>query len=92
MMKASLNFLGLAATLAWAATMSVAAAEPAGPALQAAAPKCSAPADLTRLQMPLKRMAQHVAGGQPLTIIAMGSSSTFGAGASSPEQIGRAHV
>jgi lysophospholipase L1-like esterase len=85
-MKASLKVFGLAATLAWAATISVAPAEPAGPELQAVAAKCSAPADLTRLPLPLKRMSQHVAGGQPLTIVAMGSSSTFGAGASSPER------
>ena len=84
-MKASLKFFVLAAALAWAA-MSVAAAEPAGPELQAAAAKCSAPADLARLQLPLKRVAQHMSAGQPLTIVAMGSSSTFGAGASSPER------
>ena len=32
-------------------------------------------------------MAQRIAGGQPLTIVAIGSSSTFGAGASSPDHI-----
>jgi hypothetical protein len=34
--------------------------------------------------MPLKRTAQRIAGGLPLTIVAVGSSSTSGAGASSP--------
>jgi acyl-CoA thioesterase-1 len=48
------------------------------------APTCSAPADLVRLAYPLKRMAQHVAGGQAVRIVAIGSSSTAGAGASSP--------
>jgi lysophospholipase L1-like esterase len=47
-------------------------------------PACNAPSELTRLDHPLKRMAQHVAGGLPLTIVAIGSSSTAGAGASSP--------
>jgi lysophospholipase L1-like esterase len=49
-----------------------------------AAASCSAPADLVRLVNPLKRVAQRVAAGQPLTIVAIGSSSTAGAGASSP--------
>jgi lysophospholipase L1-like esterase len=43
-----------------------------------------APADLDRLANPLKRVAQRIAGGLPLTIVAIGSSSTAGAGASSP--------
>jgi len=52
----------------------------------AAAPACTAPSDLTRLIHPLKRVSQHVAAGQPVTIVAIGSSSTFGAGASSPDK------
>jgi lysophospholipase L1-like esterase len=47
-------------------------------------PACVGPADLARLDMPLKRTAQRIAGGLPLTIVAIGSSSTSGAGASSP--------
>src|SRR5438046_3174947 len=46
--------------------------------------ECSAPLDLTRLEHPLKRMAQHFAAGLPVKIVAIGSSSTAGAGASSP--------
>jgi acyl-CoA thioesterase-1 len=53
-------------------------------ALQAAAVPCNAPADLVRLINPLKHVAQRVAAGKPLTIVAIGSSSTAGAGASSP--------
>ena len=49
-----------------------------------AAASCNAPADLVRLVNPLKRVAQRIAGGQSLTIVAIGSSSTAGAGASSP--------
>jgi lysophospholipase L1-like esterase len=48
------------------------------------AASCNAPADLVRLVNPLKRVAQRIADGQALTIVAIGSSSTAGAGASSP--------
>jgi acyl-CoA thioesterase I len=51
---------------------------------QAAATTCSAPRDLLWLQAPLPRTAQRVAAHQPLTIVAIGSSSTEGIGASSP--------
>jgi acyl-CoA thioesterase-1 len=39
---------------------------------------------LARLARPLVRMARRVAAGQPVTIMALGSSSTAGAGASGP--------
>jgi acyl-CoA thioesterase I len=45
---------------------------------------CKAPRDLMRLAQPLPRTAEHLAKHEPLTIVALGSSSTFGAGASSP--------
>jgi len=44
---------------------------------------CGAPKELTRLTQPLPRTAERLAKGLPLTIVAIGSSSTFGAGASS---------
>jgi lysophospholipase L1-like esterase len=44
---------------------------------------CVAPAELTRLDMPLNRTGQHFLAGEPIKIVAIGSSSTFGAGASS---------
>jgi acyl-CoA thioesterase I len=44
---------------------------------------CTSPAALTRLEHPLVRTAQRLASGRPLTIVAIGSSSTAGAGASS---------
>jgi lysophospholipase L1-like esterase len=47
----------------------------------AQAPVCAGPAD--RLEHPLRRVAQRLATGQSLTIVAIGSSSTSGAGASS---------
>ena len=45
---------------------------------------CSAPAELTHLNYSLNRLAQKVLARQALTIVAIGSSSTFGQGASSP--------
>src|SRR4051794_38239089 len=47
-------------------------------------PNCTAPSELTRLDYPLKRVSQKVSAGQPIKIVAIGSSSTAGAGASSP--------
>lgn len=49
-----------------------------------AAPTCATPLDLTRLANPLQHLAQKIAVGDPITIVAIGSSSTSGAGASSP--------
>jgi acyl-CoA thioesterase-1 len=89
----------LTVAVAGAAVLSLAAAEPQettsqgttpqGTTLQAVAPQipaaaCSAPSELTRLPLRLKRMANRIAAGQSLTIVAIGSSSTFGAGASAP--------
>jgi acyl-CoA thioesterase I len=45
---------------------------------------CRAPTRLTRLDHPLRQTARRLASGQPLVIVAIGSSSTAGAGASSP--------
>jgi acyl-CoA thioesterase I len=47
------------------------------------APQCAASADLTRFALPLSHVAQRVAVGEPIKIVAIGSSSTAGAGASS---------
>jgi acyl-CoA thioesterase I len=47
-------------------------------------PICAAPAEITRLTYTLPRTASRFAAGEPLTIVAIGSSSTGGAGASSP--------
>src|ERR1700719_3738121 len=46
---------------------------------------CSAPTEFTRFDRPLVRTARRLASGEPLTIVAIGSSSTAGAGASSPD-------
>ncbi|RAI35376.1 hypothetical protein CH338_19340 [Rhodoplanes elegans] len=61
---------------------------PFGLALPAAAsdgaPPCRSQSDLTRFADRLTRTAQKIARRQPLTIVALGSSSTAGAGASGP--------
>jgi len=49
----------------------------------AQAPACTAPTELTRLDQPLRRLAQRIATRQSITIVAIGSSSTTGAGATS---------
>jgi acyl-CoA thioesterase I len=59
-----------------------------GPALTgplATAVTCSAPADLARLDRALDRTTRRLAAGLPITIVAIGSSSTAGAGASTPD-------
>jgi lysophospholipase L1-like esterase len=57
-----------------------AAARPA----PAPAPECSAPPQLTKFTHRLPRLADRVAQRAPITIVAIGSSSTAGTGASSP--------
>jgi acyl-CoA thioesterase-1 len=47
-------------------------------------PKCGVVPDLARLELPLNRVAFRLSGGLPLRVVAVGSSSTAGAGASSP--------
>jgi acyl-CoA thioesterase-1 len=73
---------GAVLTMAAAAAVPVSAEEPAPQQTQ---PSCTAPAELTRIDHPLPRTARRLAAGQPIKIVAIGSSSTFGAGASSPE-------
>jgi acyl-CoA thioesterase-1 len=58
------------------------------PALRARAespaPACTVPTDLFRFDRALPRTARQIAFGGPLTVVALGSSSTAGFGASSP--------
>jgi len=61
----------------------VAAAAVGSVTAQSAAPTCVAPPGFARFDIPLKRIAERISAHQSLTIIAVGSSSTFGAGASS---------
>jgi acyl-CoA thioesterase-1 len=57
---------------------------PAPARAQANPPPCNISSDLTRLAHPLTRVSNRLGAGQPITIVAIGSSSTAGAGASSP--------
>jgi acyl-CoA thioesterase I len=53
-------------------------------AARAADRLCEDPINLTRLDRPLLHVGQRLAAREPITIVAIGSSSTAGAGASSP--------
>jgi lysophospholipase L1-like esterase len=78
--------LSLASALAFsvpAAAQQPALAAPAA-AASAAVPACGGPADLFRFDDPLERVVGLVGKGQPVKIVTIGSSSTAGAGASSP--------
>jgi lysophospholipase L1-like esterase len=59
-------------------------ASPSGERAGSGEIECRAPARLTRLEHPLRRTARRLASGQALVVVAIGSSSTAGAGASSP--------
>jgi acyl-CoA thioesterase-1 len=60
----------------------VAAVSPSAPSA-APTPTCTVAADQARLDLPLSRVAFRLASGLPIKIVAIGSSSTYGAGASS---------
>lgn len=60
------------------------AAFPAVPRAENATPTCDAPFSMIRFTNPLTRVAEVLKSGKPITIVAIGSSSTAGSGASSP--------
>ncbi|MBX9777529.1 MAG: SGNH/GDSL hydrolase family protein [Xanthobacteraceae bacterium] len=66
-----------------AVVMAPAARPPAAPATPAT-PNCVIPPDFARFDRPLPRTQRRLLAGQPMKIVAIGSSSTFGAGASKP--------
>jgi lysophospholipase L1-like esterase len=55
----------------------------ADPTASAASPNCAAPTALSAIMAPLDRSASRIEADKPLTIVAMGSSSTVGIGATS---------
>jgi acyl-CoA thioesterase I len=61
-----------------------AALNPAGAPIMPGPVACRAPSQLSHLDHPLLRTARRLATGESLVIVAIGSSSTAGAGASSP--------
>ncbi len=72
------------AVAAFAVAIACAPAHAEDASKAAAKPNCTAPSELTRLDYTLKRLSQKISAGQPIKIVAVGSSSTAGAGASSP--------
>jgi len=58
---------------------------PGAPTAEAGRDRCGAPASLTALVDPLPHTALRLAAGKRLTIVALGSSSTYGTGATKPE-------
>ena len=74
------RFCAALALAAAAATTMAVLASAQGPAKPVA---CSAPAGLAHFARPLSRTARLLAAGKPIKIVAIGSSSTAGAGASS---------
>jgi lysophospholipase L1-like esterase len=46
--------------------------------------RCAVPPNFARFDRPLRRTARQLAAGRPIRIVAVGSSSTYGAGASKP--------
>ena len=53
-------------------------------AARAETPRCNAPLNTIRFANPLMHLSHKLISGEPVTIVAMGSSSTQGVGASSP--------
>lgn len=76
--------LSRTSALALASVLACFAANPAAAA--PSIPGCLAPAALSTFKKPLPHFLKQLAGDGPLTIVALGSSSTFGLGASSPQQ------
>jgi lysophospholipase L1-like esterase len=77
--------------LGLAAAASITAVAAIAPSRAQEAPKslsksysCNAPDELVRLDHPLKRVGVRLSAGLPIKIVAIGSSSTAGAGASAP--------
>lgn len=67
-----------------AATSSAATSSPVTAPGTNAAPRCVIPPRVARFDLPLYRTGRALAAGRPIKIVAIGSSSTSGAGASKP--------
>jgi lysophospholipase L1-like esterase len=75
----------LSAMKAIAAALLIAPLAPLSAQADGPAIPCRVKAELVRLTHPLQHVARKISAGTPLTIVAIGSSSTAGAGASKPE-------
>jgi acyl-CoA thioesterase-1 len=86
---AAIAAVGLAITPARTPAAAAGPADPSAPAGVAAPanshPACKVIASLDRLDYPLVRVSRHLEEDRSIRIVALGSSSTAGAGASSPE-------
>ena len=77
------GYLAFPATKATAvAALAISLAVPLLAHAEPAEVACDLPFNMLRLAHPLSRLAQRLATGEPITIVAIGSSSTAGAGAS----------
>ena len=65
-------------------TASAALSVPAAHSARPQPPACVVSAERVRFAQPLSRVAERLADGRPVKIVAFGSSSTEGAGASKP--------
>jgi len=74
LVKSPIAVAALIAIIAWSSTARS----------ENAALTCDAPFSVIRFTNPLTRVAERLKNGQPITIVAIGSSSTAGTGASSP--------
>lgn len=77
------TLLALSIGSAVAQTVPSADAEPKRP-VETGAPSCVIPPQYARFEYPLYRTSRQLASGHPVKIVAVGSSSTYGAGASRP--------
>lgn len=73
-MRRTLHWFAVAAATFWVATGS-----------RAAMLDCAVPAELLQVEAKLPQVAKRLAAGQPVTIVAIGGGSTFGAAAGGPE-------
>jgi len=76
---AALLLIGMAATL-------LTLFAPGARTARAGIDRCGAPPELTALAAPLPLTSERLAEGKALTIVALGSSSTYGTGSSSPDK------
>ena len=60
-------------------------AQDPGPAVTAAAAQCNVQSEIAHFELPLTNLAHRLSIGRPIRIVAIGSSSTAGFGASSPD-------
>src|SRR5262245_21637352 len=82
---ATVALIALAPAYAQSADPAATTAALSAPPAAATAPRqptCTVAAEKARFDLPLVRTARRLAAHQPIRIVALGSSSTFGAGAS----------